>query len=104
MNTSDPNVGPITALVTAFLSALMVVLDAFNVFHVSAVQQGDVIALAGASLAIGLYLFAILHQKTALASTTPTLVVTPVVPPPPAVVPVSPPVAPAPVPPTGGTP
>jgi len=83
MNTTDPNVGPITALVTAFLSALMVVLDAFNVFHITAIQQGDVLALAGASLAVGLYLFAILHQKTALATgvTPPPTPVT-VVPPP----------------------
>ena len=83
--TTNPDVGPLTALATAFLSALMVVLDAFNVFHITAVQQGDVLALAGTSLAVGLYVFSYLHQKTAL--TVPTL--------PAPVVPVVPPVPPA---------
>ena len=70
---TDPNVGPITALGTAFLSALMVVLDAFNVFHITAAQQGDVIGLAATSMAVGLYLFAVLHQKTALVVTAAAL-------------------------------
>jgi ApbE superfamily uncharacterized protein (UPF0280 family) len=91
MNATDPNVGPLTALATAFLSALMVVLDAFNVFHITAVQQGDVLALAGTSLAVGLYVFSYLHQKTAL--TVPTL---PAVTPAPPVVPPVLPAAPTP--------
>ena len=101
MTSSDPNVGPITALATAFLSALMVVLDAFNVFHITATQQGDVIGLAATSLAVGLYLFAILHQKTALVVTAAALA-TPIPPiPPTPVAPVAAPASPVP-PPTAG--
>ena len=82
---TNPNLGPVTALVTAFLSALMAALDAFTFFHFNATQQNAVLALAIASVAVGLYLFSILHvniQNTKVsAGVTP---VAPVAPTPPA--------------------
>lgn len=59
---NNPNVGPLTALLTAFLSAVLGVLDAFNVFHASAAQQGAIATLAIALVALGLYIYSVLQS------------------------------------------
>lgn len=79
---NNPNVGPITALVTAFLSALMAFATAFNIFHFDQAQQTSVLTLAIASVAGGLYLFSILHvsasnNKVSALAVTGTSPITP---------------------------
>lgn len=63
INSLSPDAGPITSLVVAFLSAVMDVLTAFNIFHFNTGQQTAIVTVATASIALGLYIFAILHQQ-----------------------------------------
>jgi hypothetical protein len=57
------NTSPIVALVTSFLSAVMAALTAFNVFAFSDAQKAAVLGVAVASIALGLYVWAFLHQQ-----------------------------------------
>ena len=72
---TNPNLGPIVALVTAFLSAVMDLLTAFKFFAFDANERTAVLAVATSGILLGLFLFSVLHvtvQNAKLANPTPS--------------------------------